>query len=98
MANSTAYLHLQNGSYIQSVVSVYTAVMGDWWYIIIYISTLLLMYMWSRNDGAVAVLGLVGAAYLRFATDISAALYPVLYLLVVLNLAMLMYKAFGKGK
>lgn len=98
MANATAYLHLQNGSYIQSAVSVYTAVMGDWWYIIMYVATLLLMYLWSRNDGAVAVMGLVGAAYMRFATDISASFYPILYLIAVLNLAMLLYKAFGKGK
>lgn len=98
MANSTALLHLKNGSYIRAATSAYTAVMGDWWYFIIYIFSLLFLYLATKNHGAVGIMGIIGAAYMRFATDMSEALYPILYLMAVLSFAMLLYGKFGKGK
>lgn len=82
---------LTNGSYFGAVHCMYYAVIGDWWIIILYILTIFLTLIGTKNEGAVAGVSIVGAFAIRY--YINPASQPIIYMLAAFSLAMILYRA-----
>ena len=84
---------LNNQSIFRSSYELYTAATGSWWILALYIMTIFLIYMVSKSNGAVAAFGLLGVAVLG--VYMEAQVLHIVYAIIVLGLAMLIYKSYS---
>lgn len=97
---SAAFTQLANGSIFQAVNTLYFGVMDAWWIIILFVFTLFAVQITTKEEGATAVIGIFGSAFLlRYApTGMPVSIHAVIYLILVLSVAMLLYRLSGKGE
>src|SRR3990167_3508807 len=97
MPNYTpAFEQLSNGSVIESIDLLYTEAWGGpWWILLIWVVVLFMIYIRTRSDAAVAVFGIAGSLFLLpfFRPEAS----PVLYVIIVISLARLLWRFAGRG-
>lgn len=94
---SQAFNELANGSIFRSTNTLYeTQVgLGDWWIVLIYLVTLMIAYTVSKkHHGVVAALGIVAGGFLAYKGQLMPDAQMVMYMLVVFNLAMLLFNVF----
>lgn len=75
-----------------AVKYVLLAVMGDWFWVILSITTLVAVYVRTQSLGYTAAMGLVMTLLL---TEMPVYL-KIIYYIVVLGLAIVLFKVFGK--
>jgi len=71
----------------------YSAVMSDWWVILLFLFTLFIAQIGIKNEGITGVIGIVGSAALIFYLPVTV--HWILYLILVLCIGMVLYKTFG---
>lgn len=90
--------YLQNASYMDAISKVYTnAGLGSWWIIILFVFTLIMVGLGTRDEGVVGWVTLVGSALLISYGELPVAIHPVLYFFAVFGLAIGLWKTFSKG-
>lgn len=97
MAYEEAYsLLINNMSIFGSVNNLYTTLMSAWWIFILYVATLFTIYMVSKSEAALAGWGLIGSAFLLYKLSlIPVGMQVVLYIIMSLSLAMVLYKVYS---
>lgn len=94
-----AFDMLTNGTFFGSINLLYTTAMGAWWILILYVVTLMSIYLISKSEAAVAAFGFLGSAALLYKLNlIPVGMQVSLYIILSLSLAMLLYKVFGRGE
>lgn len=97
---STAYDLLTNGSVIDAVNSLYDGATGDWWKIIIYVVTILGIYVVTKHEGTTAAACILLTAFLsyHFGSAVPVYIHGVIYVICALTLTALIFRAVGKGE
>jgi hypothetical protein len=96
MTYNDALNYLIDGNITSAVHETYNYPLGFWWEIIVFVSILLVTYISTKNEGITAFVGLVGAGIVIKYGHLSLVGQPIVYLIIALSVAMLLYKAFGK--
>ena len=94
MANTTAaYDLLVNGSLIEASVAVYESVIGYYFWPIIFIFTIVLVYIKSENPGTVFIVAVIGN--FMIGVYLPVVFRPILYLTLVISLFLVLLKMWG---
>ena len=95
-----AYNLTMNGSWHSGVVSLFDIALGPWWKIFLFIFTILAVYITTKNEGATAGVTILGAAFLSYhlGSAVPIWIHGVIYLIAALSLAMVFYRALGRGE
>jgi len=88
-----------NGSFFSGVNILYTIAMDQWWKIILFLFTLFITAIVTKNESAVALIGIVGSSFLAYQMPGALSIaHGVLYIIILFSLSMLLYKASGGGE
>lgn len=94
IGNTTlAYNQLVNGSLVEASITAYQSVIGYWFWPIIFIFTIVLVYIKSENPGTVFIVSVIGNVMLYGYLPI--AFRPFLYLTLVISLFLVLLKIWG---
>lgn len=97
--HSLSFALLQNGSYFAAVEYVFDSTMNGWWWFMLYVFTLAIIFIISKSEAATGSAGLLGAAFLLTykASALPIAVNGMVWAILVLCIAMMLYKLFGRG-
>lgn len=90
---ATAMEFLQNGSVFTAVYTMYFSVMSYWWVILILLFTLFITQIGIKNEAVTGFVGILGCAFLL--AYLPVAIHWIFYLIIVLCVAMVLYKFAG---
>ena len=89
--------NLTNGSILTGVTTMYNAsAIGNWWIILLFIPGLLASYVVTKSEGITGAVGIIGSIVLI--NYLPPFIHPVLYLIIVLSIAALLFAMTGKGE
>jgi len=97
MAYTQAFNELANASIFKAVDTMYFGILSYWWIMILFVFTLFSVQIATKEEGATAVVALAGSAFLlKYApTGVPVTVHAILYLIMAISFAMLLYKVFG---
>ena len=102
MAYEQAYNYLQNSSLTKMTFSVYTEVLGGFFYIVILIFFLTLVYIKTQDETIVSVLGIIGSFAFLAMNKIgiitlneifNKIMYVLLFLFVLISIFTIFFKS-----
>jgi len=96
---ATPWANLTTGNIVQSTIAPFTFIFGGWFYVLIIFLGLMFVYMKTQDFGTTIVTGLiVSAGFLPVAVTLTgiSSIYSIIWGMVVLALAGMLYKIFKK--
>ena len=96
-----AYTILQSGNYTQAVTSALdTAWSGSWWMILIYLGSLIIVFVTTDEEAPTAAVAILGAAFLSYHLGAAVPIFVhgIIYLIAALGLTMVIFRWLGKGE
>jgi|GEM_PF-4767759 len=95
-----AYTLLQAGNYTQAVDTALTAASGAWWKILLYLATVIIVFVTTNEEAPTAGVAILGAAFLSFhlGTAVPIYIHGVIFLIAALGLTMTIFRWLGKGE
>ena len=93
----TPYEELLNGKIIEAVILLFDNVLLDFWKIMLYIFTMLLLYRTTKQPIMAAIVSFIGAAILVNRELIGVESHGTIFIIIILSLGLTIYGVFGKG-
>lgn len=88
---------LTAGKFFDAVIASYTSILGAWFYFLILFLSMVMIYIKTTNFGTTVLTGMIIlAGFLPFAATLSGVTFvlPLIYGLIVLGIAIILYKLF----
>ena len=86
---------LINASFGSALNTIYYDFWGPWWIILIFLAAIIVSHISSRQ-AATVLLALLGTAFLTKYALAGVEMHPFIYLICAVELAILLYRIFGK--
>jgi len=82
---------LTNGSWSAVTGYVYTSTMNYWFWLILFLTILIMLYISTQSEIFVAIGGIIGSAALMFLLPPAAR--PILYIILSISIGLTLYKS-----
>lgn len=100
MNTTIPFNQLKDGNFTQAVSTLLFDSMSFWWVFLLFIITLFMVYIVTKEEAAVAFVGMAGSAFLLYMIPegMPVIAHAIFYLIIVLSIAMLLWRFLGKGE